>query len=127
MPMAAVPARRGHVATVVYVQKRGEGILISLPYPIILCYNVLWFNEPAIKYCEAIRKERKQMELHAATAPIIISEYNAKIYTLNTVELGDEAHFQNNYKRLSHARQSKIDSYHFATDKRLSLAAGMYP
>lgn len=54
-----------------------------------------------------------------------MKEKAMKLYTMDTEELSDEAHFRKCYESLSASRQEKIDGYRFLTDKKLSMGAGL--
>lgn len=56
---------------------------------------------------------------------IIIKEYAAKLYQMDIKELANETCFKKYYEQLSYVRRSKIDSYRFLQDKKLSLGAGI--
>ena len=56
---------------------------------------------------------------------IVFEEFGARLYSMNTAEIGDETDFYKKYNDLSLTRQNKIVSYYYEKDRRLSLGAGM--
>lgn len=63
--------------------------------------------------------------LHWKGGDVHFMEDRVKIYTMNTEELDNLEVYRSYYEEMSMERQSKIDTFRFHKDKKLSLGAGV--